>query len=118
VKTVLKGLFLYRFLYYQCFLLFSIQESPVSIAERSSSDPLNTQTPDDIDQILSGSSSSRSSRSSAQTKQLDKINEIDDHTLPDKDSSTEQDTNRSSVEQKPYNHDILVIQTQPPKVNN
>jgi hypothetical protein len=43
----------------------------------------------------------------------------DDRTLTQKDSFTEQTASRrSSVEQRPYNHDVLVIQTQPPKVNN
>lgn len=40
----------------------------------------------------------------------------DDRILTQKDSSTEQTTSRSSFEQRPYYHDVLVIQTQPPTV--
>lgn len=40
----------------------------------------------------------------------------DDRTLTYKESSTEQTTSRSSFEQRPYHHDVLVINTQPPKV--
>jgi hypothetical protein len=42
----------------------------------------------------------------------------DDHPSIQKESSTKQNIRRFSFEQKPYNHDILVIQTEPPKVNN
>jgi len=44
--------------------------------------------------------------------------DIISHTSTRKESSTEQNTRRSSLKQKPSNYDILVIETQPPKVNH
>jgi hypothetical protein len=81
------------------------------------------------------SSSIHTPRSSDQTKKLPKTTESntiyeqieqepssktdsDDHTLTQKESLTENNTtSESPFEQKPYYHDILVIHTQPPKVN-
>ena len=122
-------------------LLFSVEESPISVVERPSTAPLSIPSPDNIDRIerpstgSSVASSIHTSRSSNQSKKLSKIIESDhvrqhiqreqsikttsdDRTSIQKDSSTEQNTNQSSFEQKPYYHDILVIHTQPPKVNN
>jgi hypothetical protein len=121
------------------FLLFSVEESSTSAAERPSSAPINIPISENIDRIQrpSTGSSVRSSihtpRSSTRSKKLPKITEFnnihqqfkqeksirtdtDNRILTQKESSTGQ-TSRSSFEQKPYNHDVLVIQTQPPKVN-
>jgi hypothetical protein len=106
-------------------------ESPISIAERPSTAPVNIPTPDDIDGIQrpstgsSVSSSIHSSRSSTQRKQLHKINESDHHyrqIKQEQSSKTDSDERASTqkeflTEQKPYYHDILVIHTQPPRVN-
>jgi hypothetical protein len=123
------------------FLLFSIEQSPISVAERPSTAPVNMSISENIDRIQRPStgssitSSIRTPRSSSQSRKLSKINESnnfhqqfkqeqsikidsDNRTLTQKESSTGQTTSQSSFEQKPYYHDILVIHTQPPKVNN
>lgn len=94
---------------------------------------------ENIDQIQrpstgsSVTSSIHTPRSSNQSKKRPKINEphniyqqfkheqltksdSDNRTLTQKDSSTEQTNSRLSFEQRPYYHDVLVIETQPPKV--
>jgi hypothetical protein len=80
-------------------------------------------------------SSIHTPRSSSQSKKLSKTDESisihshhqqeksiktesDDRIVTQKSSSTERTASRSSLEQRPYYHDVLVIDTQPPKVNN
>lgn len=122
------------------FLLFSIEESPASVNERPTTAPVNISIPENMDRIQrpstgsSVTSSTHTPHSSSQSKKLPKINEprrvyqefkheqstkseSDNRTLTQKESSTEQTTSRSSFEQRPYYHDVLVIETQPPKVN-
>ncbi|CAF1551381.1 unnamed protein product [Adineta steineri] len=117
----------------------SMRESSFSMADRPVTAPVSIPILEAIDQIRRPStgssvgSSIRTSHSNSRAKKLSKINEsIDieqhikldpwtntdsnDNILTQKESSTEYDTNRSSFEQKHYNHDVLVIQTQPPKL--
>ncbi|CAF0994598.1 unnamed protein product [Rotaria sordida] len=112
----------------------SIVQSPILDAQRSPSAPADIQTPEDINEIRRSSSSRSSVNSSidstTQTKRPLKIHHtdqqnkseqsikdnIDDHTLTRKESPIEQNIHRLSFERKPYNHDILVIQNQPPKL--
>ncbi len=119
-----------------------MEASPISIAERPSTAPDFLQTPENIDEIQrpssgsSVSSSTHTPRSSNQSKKLPKIIESNhihpqieqeepstktdsnDRTLTKKESLTEHNTtSQSAFDQKPYYHDVLVIQTQPPKVN-
>ncbi len=111
------------------------------MAERPLTAPVNISISENIDRIQrpstgsSVTSSIHTPRSSNQSKKLSKTNEStniyqqfkqeqsiksesDHRTLTQKESSTEHTTSRSTFEQKPYYHDILVINTQPPKVNN
>jgi len=105
--------------------LFSIEKSLTSVAELSVSAPENLQTLEDIDQV-ERPLTSQSTESSIQTKEHPKTDTIHEENKKDesiknnidnqKEFSTKQSTRRSSSEQRSYNHDILVIQTQPPKV--
>jgi len=110
----------------------SIEESPVLIAERPVTAPVSIPTLENIDRIQrpstgsSVSSSIRTPRSSNQTKKLPKINESNDiHREIKQEPWIHADSDdrgliqkESSFEKRSYNHDVLVIQTQPPKVNN
>ncbi len=124
------------------FLLFSIDEPPASIIERPATAPLifttsqninRTQRPSTGSSVTSSIQTPHSGSHSKKFPQTDGSisthspnqqekstkTDSDDHTLTQKDSSTEQTASRrSSVEQRVYNHDVLVIQTQPPKVNS
>ena len=118
---------------------YSLEEPLSPIAERPSTAPPIIPNAEDVDRAqrpLTGSSitssvqtplsQSRSKRlprmppsnstpsSNQQTKSIK--TDSDDRILTQKDSSTEQTTSRSSFEPRPYYHDVLVIQTQPPKV--
>lgn len=68
-------------------------------------------------------SSSRSASKIAQLPDIDHLQEqsnndaIDDQSSSRKEALAKKATRRLSFEKIPYNHDILVIQNQPPKVN-
>ncbi|CAF2413865.1 unnamed protein product [Rotaria sp. Silwood2] len=112
----------------------SIEQSPILDTERSPLAPISIQTPEDVNQIRQSSSRNSSVNSSihsaTQTKGPPKIDHIhhqnkseqsiqdniDDHTLIRKESPIEQNIHRLSFEKKLYNHDILVIQNQPPQL--
>jgi len=119
----------------------SLDEPATPIAERPSTAPLIISTSENVNRIQrpstgsSVTSSTHTPLSRSQSKKLPKIDppnsihlfnkqensiktDSDDRTLTLKDSSTEQTTSRSSFGQKPYYHDVLVIHTQPPKVNH
>src|SRR5689334_22045944 len=96
-----------------------MEETQISDVERSLSAPLETQTPEDIEQIqrpLSNSPSHSLTRSDTETKQFHTIENIDQINEEEK-SVKDDDEKESSSEQKSSNHDILVIETNPPKVN-
>lgn len=111
----------------------------MSVDERPATAPVDLSLPENINQIqrpstgLSNTSSVHTPRSSRQSKKLPKLNESnsihlqflqepsiktesDSHIKTQKQSSTAQTSTRSSVEHKPYFHDVLVIHTHPPKV--
>ena len=114
-----------------------MDESPALPADRPSSAPMIISTSENIERTQrpstgsSMTSSIHTPHSSSQSKDLPKIGKSNnistqnkqkqstkiDRTSTQKDSSTDQSTSRSSFEQKPYYHDVLVIHTQPPKVN-
>jgi hypothetical protein len=102
---------------------FSIEKSPISVSERSPSAPVTIQTLEDIDQTQRPSTNVTHSH---ETDRIDKYTEteqsididINSPILTRKEFLTEQNTRRLSFEKKPSNYDILVIESQPPKVNN
>ncbi|CAF0848591.1 unnamed protein product [Rotaria sp. Silwood1] len=112
----------------------SLEQSPTLDTERLPLAPINIGTPEDVNQIKRSSSRSSSVNSSIQSvtptkgpPKIDHIHQqnkseksskdnIDDYTLTRKESPIDQNIRRSSFEKKPYNHDILVIQNQPPKL--
>jgi hypothetical protein len=123
VKNLNKSLFVIDVQYDSPWFLFSIEESPTPVAKRSSLTPINIETPEDNDQIQlpSTSSSSKSSTSSdIETKQPEETDDIHPEYKQEQSirSGTDNQTKKFSIEQKSYNHDILVIQSQPPRVNN
>lgn len=94
-------------------------ESPIDDLERRSEASTNS----------SGDHAAQTPRPDSRTKKIEKKKDVDHQRLsPDltrplsehltgKGSSTHDSLTQKSLERKPYNHDILVIQTQPPKVN-
>ncbi|CAF5221973.1 unnamed protein product [Rotaria magnacalcarata] len=113
----------------------SIEELPLPDVERPASVPINIQTSQhfDLAQRPSRSSSVNSSiHSMTQTKQRSRTesnhrpntneqsasDNDDDQALARKESLIKKGISQLSVAQKPYNHDILVIQNQPTKVSH
>lgn len=109
------------------------------MAERPLTAPLTMETSENTDHIQrpsTGSSATsfiQNSRSKDQSKRVARTNksedtlqqiqrersiEIDsqDPLISEKESFNNQTASQPFVEQKPYYHDVLVIQTQPPKV--
>ena len=115
VKNNLKGSFSIDIQYHLLSFLFSEEESPLSVVESSPSPLINHQTPEETDQRQRSSSSS--SHSDTQRNEVHKTDntpqENETKSATDDHYSSEKET---SIKQKPYNHDILVIETQPPKV--
>lgn len=122
-----------------CYLSSSLEQPPQPIAERPATAPLILSTSEDVDRIqrpFTGSSvgsSTQTPLSQSQAKKLPKLRpsdsihssnqrdksiktDSDARTLTHKESSTEQTTSRSSFEQRPYYHDVLVINNQPLRV--
>ncbi|UJR25599.1 hypothetical protein I4U23_006943 [Adineta vaga] len=110
----------------------TMEESPTSMGGRPSTAPVRVSKHGPLDRTQrpstgsSTSSSIRSSHSDSRHKKLPKINEsVDSQHQIKLDPWTNTDTNdqlshrkESLTEEdskKPYNHDVLVIQTQPPK---
>lgn len=109
-------------------LCFSAEPSPMPIEDDESPiDDLERQS--EASTNSSGDHAVQTPRPDSRTKKVEKKKD-DDHErlsqdltrsfsehLTGKGSSTQDSLTRKSLERKPYNHDILVIQTQPPKVN-
>ncbi|CAF1232293.1 unnamed protein product [Rotaria sordida] len=117
----------------------SIEESPVSIDERPSTAPINIPTSENINRTQRPSTGSsitsidHTARSNSQGKKLSKFSKFnhidqqikrppsiestsDNRISSEKEFLNEQNISRTSFSQKPYNHDILVIHIQPPKL--
>ncbi|CAF2314905.1 unnamed protein product [Rotaria sp. Silwood2] len=117
----------------------SAEESPVSIGERPSTAPLNIPTSDNINRVPRPSTGSsitstiHTTRSNSQGKKISKLNKSnhihqeikrqhsletasDNRTSSEKEFLNEQNISRTSFSKKPYYHDVLVIHTQPPKL--
>ena len=103
--------------------MFSIEPSSAPVGEQLSSNEINL-SPRALESA-SSDSALHTPRSGTQTKKFDRV-EPSAHqyaqseqalSISEKQSSGREDVQPPSVERKPYNHDILVIDTQPPRVN-
>ncbi|CAF1310301.1 unnamed protein product [Adineta steineri] len=81
--------------------------------ERSSSAPINKQISENLDELQRPSTGS--TNSDKQTRQLHETDSIDQENNTEE-LSTKQPTRRLSFQRQASNHDILVIDTRPPKL--
>lgn len=110
-----------------------MEESPVTNVERPASVPINVEASQQFDPVERPSrmsSVNSSIHSKSQTKRRSRTESVhqeskteqyvndstDDQTLSQKGFSNEQNLSRTTLEKRPYNHDMLVIQHQPTKV--